>query len=402
MGHKVHPYGFRIGVIKPWLAKWYADRDYATLLQEDMRIRELVARQLSNASVSQVEIERGINHVTVTVHTAKPGIVIGKGGANVEALRTNIGKLTDKKVKLEIKEILQPELDGMLLAQNVAGQLERRIAFRKAIKQSIQRTIKAGAKGVKIQVSGRLGGSEMSRTEWDKEGRIPLGTLRADISYGVVHAHTTYGRIGVKAWVYRGEQLGERPGSARTEPRAPRRTAPAPRTRGRAATDGAPAAEEQVAAPTAAAEEAVVAATTPSEQPGAAVAEVVTPAEQATVAVADEPAEAPAEGPMEAQEPAPEAPESASEVAEGAPEPEAAVEAAPAGKAAPEAEAAPEPAPKPAAKRTTKASTRAASGEAKTTTRTRKAPAKKASAKAEPKAPDDASPGAADAKPEEG
>ncbi|MEA2651794.1 MAG: small subunit ribosomal protein, partial [Chloroflexota bacterium] len=190
-----------------------------------------VARQLSNASVSQVEIERGINHVTVTVHTAKPGIVIGKGGANVEALRTNVGKLTSKKVKLEIKEILQPELDGMLLAQNVAGQLERRIAFRKAIKQSIQRTIKAGAKGVKIQVSGRLGGSEMSRTEWDKEGRIPLGTLRADISYGVVHAHTTYGRIGVKAWVYRGEQLGERPGSARTEPRAPRRGAAGTRTR---------------------------------------------------------------------------------------------------------------------------------------------------------------------------
>jgi small subunit ribosomal protein S3 len=252
MGHKVHPYGFRIGIIKPWLAKWYADRDYATLLQEDMRIRELVAKQLSNASVSQVEIERGINHVTVTVHTAKPGIVIGKGGANVEALRTNVGKLTNKKVKLEIKEILQPELDGMLLAQNVAGQLERRIAFRKAIKQSIQRTIKAGAKGVKIQVSGRLGGSEMSRTEWDKEGRIPLGTLRADISYGVVHAHTTYGRIGVKAWVYRGEQLGERPGSARTEPRAPRRgTAPA-RTRGARAAIARP---EDGGAPTATAVE---------------------------------------------------------------------------------------------------------------------------------------------------
>jgi small subunit ribosomal protein S3 len=235
MGHKVHPYGFRIGIIKPWLAKWYADKDYATLIQEDMRIRELVGRQLANASVSQVEIERGINHVTVTVHTAKPGIVIGKGGANVELLRTNIGKLTQKKVKLEIKEILQPELDGMLLAQNVAGQLERRIAFRKAIKQSIQRTIKAGAKGVKIQVSGRLGGSEMSRTEWDKEGRIPLGTLRADISYGLVHAHTTYGRIGVKAWVYRGEQLGDRPGSARTEPRAPRRATTGAGTRTRAA-----------------------------------------------------------------------------------------------------------------------------------------------------------------------
>ena len=210
MGHKVHPYGFRIGIIKPWLAKWYADRDYATLLQEDMRIRELVAKQLSNASVSQVEIERGINHVTVTVHTAKPGIVIGKGGANVELLRTNVGKLSTKKVKLEIKEILQPELDGMLLAQNVAGQLERRIAFRKAIKQSIQRTIKAGAKGVKIQVSGRLGGSEMARREWDKDGRIPLGTLRADISYGQVHAHTTYGRIGVKVWIYRGDIIPER------------------------------------------------------------------------------------------------------------------------------------------------------------------------------------------------
>jgi small subunit ribosomal protein S3 len=222
MGHKVHPYGFRIGIVKPWLAKWYADRDYATLLQEDMRIRQLVAKQLANASVSQVEIERGINHVTVTVHTAKPGIVIGKGGANVELLRTSIGKLTNKKVKLEIKEILQPELDGMLVAQTVAGQLERRIAFRKAIKQGIQRTIKAGAKGVKIQVSGRLGGAEMSRTEWDREGRIPLGTLRADISYGMVHARTTYGRIGVKVWIYRGEQLGDLPGASRTEPREAR------------------------------------------------------------------------------------------------------------------------------------------------------------------------------------
>ncbi len=249
MGHKVHPYGFRIGIIKPWLAKWYADRDYATLLQEDMRIRQLVAKQLANASVSQVEIERGINHVTVTVHSAKPGIVIGKGGANVELLRTSIGKLTDKKVKLEIKEILQPELDAVLVAQNVAGQLERRIAFRKAIKQTIQRTIKAGAKGVKIQVSGRLGGSEMSRTEWDREGRIPLGTLRADISYGVVHARTTYGRIGVKVWVYRGEQLAERPGSARTEPRE--RARPARSTRSTRATGGTPEPEAATAATTA-------------------------------------------------------------------------------------------------------------------------------------------------------
>ena len=210
MGHKVHPYGFRIGIIKPWLAKWYADRDYATLLQEDMRIRQLVAKQLSNASVSQVEIERGINHVTVTVHSAKPGIVIGKGGANVEVLRQQIGALTKRRVKLEIKEIRQPELDAHLVAMNIAQQLTRRIAFKKAMKQAIQRSMKAGAKGVRIAVAGRLGGSEMGRREWDREGRIPLGTLRADISYGQVHAHTTYGRIGVKVWIYRGDFAPER------------------------------------------------------------------------------------------------------------------------------------------------------------------------------------------------
>ena len=205
MGHKVHPYGFRIGINKPWLAKWYADKDYATLLQEDMKIRALVSKQLANASVSQVEIERGINHVTVTVHSAKPGIVIGKGGQNVEILRQQIGALTKRKVKLEIKEIRQPELDAYLVAMNIAQQLGRRIAFKKATKQAIQRSMKAGAKGVKIMVSGRLGGAEMSRREWDREGRIPLGTLRADISYGQVHAHTTYGRIGVKVWIYRGD-----------------------------------------------------------------------------------------------------------------------------------------------------------------------------------------------------
>lgn len=313
MGHKVHPYGFRIGIIKPWLAKWYADRDYATLLQEDMRIRQLVGKQLANASVSQVEIERGINHVTVTVHTAKPGIVIGKGGSNVELLRTSVGKLTDKKVKLEIKEILQPELDGMLVAQNVAGQLERRIAFRKAIKQTIQRTIKAGAKGVKIQVSGRLGGSEMSRTEWDKEGRIPLGTLRADISYGMVHAHTTYGRIGVKVWIYRGEQLGERPGSARTEPREPRARAPRAgsgaaggtgrgrrsNTRGQAAAESpAPAASEASAK----APESEVTATTPEVPEQVSVPE----AQAETAAPAPESAEAKAKQTAEPKDEKPE------------------------------------------------------------------------------------------------
>jgi small subunit ribosomal protein S3 len=210
MGRKVHPYGFRLGIARTWNAKWYAGKGYTDLLKEDIAIRQLVARRLANASVSQVEIERGINHVTVTVHTAKPGIVIGKGGANVEALRQQIGRLSTAKVKLEIKEIRQPELDAVLVATNIAQQLSRRIAFRKAIKQSVQRTMKAGAKGVKIQVSGRLGGSEMARREWDKEGRIPLNTLRADISYGQVHAHTTYGRIGVKVWIYRGDVITER------------------------------------------------------------------------------------------------------------------------------------------------------------------------------------------------
>jgi small subunit ribosomal protein S3 len=210
MGRKVHPYGFRLGTSRTWNAKWYADKSYTDLLKEDISIRQLVSRRLSNASVSLVDIERGINHVTVTIHTAKPGIVIGKGGANVEALRQQIGRMTSSKVKLEIKEIRQPELDAVLVATNIAQQLTRRIAFRKALKQSVQRTMKAGAKGVRIAVSGRLGGSEMARREWDKEGRIPLNTLRADISYGQVHAHTTYGRIGVKVWIYRGDVLPER------------------------------------------------------------------------------------------------------------------------------------------------------------------------------------------------
>ncbi|KRT63218.1 MAG: 30S ribosomal protein S3 [Chloroflexi bacterium CSP1-4] len=210
MGHKVHPYGFRLGVSRTWNAKWYAGKGYAALLQEDIAIRQLITRRLANASVSGVEVERGINHVTVTIHTAKPGIVIGKGGQNVEALRQQIGRLTTRKVKLEIKEIRQPELDAILVAANIAQQLSRRIAFKKAMKQAVQRTMKAGAKGVKVNVAGRLGGSEMARREWEKEGRVPLGTLRADISYGQVLARTTYGAIGVKVWIYRGDIMPER------------------------------------------------------------------------------------------------------------------------------------------------------------------------------------------------
>src|SRR3954468_11458980 len=210
MGHKVHPYGFRLGVTRTWTAKWYHDKEYTALLTEDIAVRSLVEKRLSNASVSGVEIERNFGQVTVTVHTAKPGIVIGKGGQNVEILRQQIGAATKRKVKLEIKEIRQPELDAYLVAMNIAQQLSRRIAFRKAMKQAVQRTMKAGAKGVKVAVSGRLGGSEMARREWDREGRIPLATLRADISYGQVHAHTTYGRIAGKVWIYRGEVPVER------------------------------------------------------------------------------------------------------------------------------------------------------------------------------------------------
>src|SRR5437667_12096347 len=205
MGHKVHPYGFRLGVTRTWTAKWYHDKEYTQLLTEDIQIRALVEKRLANASVSGLEIERNFGQVTVTVHTAKPGIVIGKGGQNVEILRQQIGALTKRKVKLEIKEIRQPELDAYLVAMNIAQQLGRRIAFKKAMKQAIQRSMKAGAKGVKIMVSGRLGGAEMSRREWDREGRIPLHTLKANIDFGQTEARTTFGRIGVSVWVYLGD-----------------------------------------------------------------------------------------------------------------------------------------------------------------------------------------------------
>jgi small subunit ribosomal protein S3 len=211
MGHKVHPYGFRLGYTRSWSAKWYADdKDYTERLKEDLAIRRLIDKRLANASVSWVEVERGHNYVTVSIHTAKPGIVIGRGGQNVELLRKEIGGVTSGKVKLEIKEIRQPELDANLVAANIAQQLQRRVAYKKALKQALQRTMKAGAKGVRIAMAGRLGGSEMGRREWDREGRIPLGTLRADISYGQVHAHTTYGRIGVKVWIYKGDIPVER------------------------------------------------------------------------------------------------------------------------------------------------------------------------------------------------
>ena len=205
MGQKVHPIGFRLGVYRNWDSRWYADKDYTALLHEDIAIRKLIGGRLRNAGVARIETERRGNELTVTIQTAKPGIVIGKQGASVDALRDELEKITGKKVRVTIHEIKTPELDAKLVAENVASQLEKRIAFRRALKQTLLRSMRAGAKGVKIQVSGRLGGAEMSRREWDRGGRVPLHTLRANIDYGQSEARTTFGRIGVQAWIYKGD-----------------------------------------------------------------------------------------------------------------------------------------------------------------------------------------------------
>lgn len=207
MGQKVNPVGLRVGIIRDWESKWYAGKDFGTLLMEDVKIREYLKQKLKDSAVSHIEIERAANRVNVTIHTAKPGMVIGKGGAEVEAIRQYISKLSGKKVHINISEIKNPELDAILVAEGIAQQLERRVSFRRAMKQAIQRTMRAGAKGIKTGVSGRLGGAEIARSEGYSEGTVPLHTLRADIDYGTAEAHTTYGRIGVKVWIYRGEVL---------------------------------------------------------------------------------------------------------------------------------------------------------------------------------------------------
>jgi small subunit ribosomal protein S3 len=211
MGQKVHPIGFRLGVniggrhVKEWQGRWYADKDYTKFLHEDLRVRQTIMGRLAEAGVSRVDIERSTNQLTVTIHAAKPGIVIGKSGVKVEELRKNLESMTAKRVRVTIQEIRQPELDAYLVARSVADQLERRVAFRRAMKQAVGRSMRFGAKGVRIQVSGRLGGAEMSRREWEREGRVPLHTLRADIDFGQAEARTTFGVIGVKAWIYRGD-----------------------------------------------------------------------------------------------------------------------------------------------------------------------------------------------------
>ena len=207
MGQKVNPVGLRIGVIRDWESKWFAGKDYSTLLHEDIKIREYVTKRLSDASVSKIEIERAANRVNITIHTAKPGMVIGKGGTEVEALRKALNQLTGKRVHINILEIKKADLDAKLVAENIARQLENRISFRRAQKQTIQRAMRAGAQGIKTQVSGRLGGADIARAEHYSEGTVPLHTLRADIDYGTAEADTTYGKLGVKVWIYRGEVL---------------------------------------------------------------------------------------------------------------------------------------------------------------------------------------------------
>ncbi len=213
MGHKTHPLGFRLGFIKDWNSRWFAGRgkDYAAQVLEDLRIREVISSRYAEAGISRVEIERTAQDLTVNVHTARPGIVIGRGGQRVDELRKAVESATGgKRVKLNVLEIRQPELDAFLVARNIADQLERRVMFRRATRQGVMRTMQAGAKGVKVQVSGRLGGAEIARNEKVMEGRVPLHTLRADIDYGLAEAHTTMGRIGVKVWIYRGEVLTEK------------------------------------------------------------------------------------------------------------------------------------------------------------------------------------------------
>ena len=207
MGQKVNPHGLRVGVIKGWDSNWYADRDFSDNLVEDYNIRKFLKKKLYEAGVSRIEIERASDRVKVTIFAAKPGLIIGKGGAEVEALKGQVQKLTDKKLFIDIKEIKRPDKESQLVAETIAKKLENRISFRRAVKQSMASALKAGAQGIKVSVGGRLGGADIARTEFYSEGTIPLQTLRADIDYGFAEAATTYGRLGIKVWIYKGEVL---------------------------------------------------------------------------------------------------------------------------------------------------------------------------------------------------
>lgn len=207
MGQKVNPHGLRVGVIKDWDSKWYAEKDFADNLVEDYNIRKFLKKRLYTSGVSDIEIERASDRVKITIFTSKPGVVIGKGGAEIEKVKKELKKYTDKRLIVDIKEVKRPDRDAQLVAENIALQMENRVSFRRAMKSAMQRTMRAGAKGIKTSVSGRLGGADMARTEFYSEGTIPLQTLRADIDYGFAEADTQYGKVGVKAWIYNGEVL---------------------------------------------------------------------------------------------------------------------------------------------------------------------------------------------------
>jgi small subunit ribosomal protein S3 len=209
LGQKVHPTGFRLGVIKDWDSRWYAEKDYAKLLHEDIRIRDYIKGRLFNAGVSKIIIERTAKRARINIHAARPGIIIGKKGSEVEGLRREIQKMTEKDIFINIVEVRKPEVEAQLVAENIAGQLERRVAFRRALKRSVSSALRFGAEGIKVMVAGRLNGAEMSRREWYREGRVPLQTLRADIDYGFAEAKTTYGIIGVKVWIFKGMITGK-------------------------------------------------------------------------------------------------------------------------------------------------------------------------------------------------
>ncbi|MBA2662482.1 MAG: 30S ribosomal protein S3 [Bradymonadaceae bacterium] len=207
MGQKVHPTGFRLGIIKPWNSKWYEEKNYSKWLHEDLKLKRYLQEQLGHTGISKIDIERMANKVKVSIHTAKPGIVIGKRGSGIEGLKKDLQRHTTSEIFLNIQEVRKAELDAKLVAESIATQLERRVSFRRAMKKAVQTTMKFGAKGIRINCAGRLGGAEMSRREWYLEGRVPLHTLRADIDYGVATAKTTYGAIGVKVWIFKGEVL---------------------------------------------------------------------------------------------------------------------------------------------------------------------------------------------------
>ena len=232
MGQKVHPTGIRLGISKPWTSTWYANtKDYADNLFNDHQVRQYLGNALKNASVSKIVIERPAKSIRVTIHTARPGVVIGKKGEDVEKLRNHVAKLAGVPAQINIAEVRKPELDGQLVAEGIASQLERRVMFRRAMKRAVQNAMRLGAQGIKVEVSGRLGGAEIARSEWYREGRVPLHTFRADIDYATAEANTTYGIIGVKVWIFKGEILGGLP--AAQEPQAP-----APKKKGRAAKQG--------------------------------------------------------------------------------------------------------------------------------------------------------------------